>query len=138
MNTKVTCNRPQLNARNIIYKHSLSALSLKGSYTDHKDGRRRKFFEQKHRISNESSSSNAYKQNKLKIYVKLGLLRLLHRIRFMYVFYAKELLLYLHKPVGSQGDLRVNKIISVILNSMGRILNSVSKLANCGIEFLGT
>lgn len=86
---------------------------------------------QKYRISNESASSNAYKQNKLKIYVKLGLLRLLHRIRFMYEFYAEEVLLYLYKPVGSQGDLRVNKIISVIFDSRGRILNSVSKLANC-------
>lgn len=91
---------------------------------------------QKHRISNESSSSNAYKQ-KLKIYVKLGLLRLLHRIRFMCEFYAKEVLLYLHKPVGSQGDLRVNKIISAIFNSRERILNSVSKLTNCGIAFFG-
>ena len=115
----------------------MSCLSLKGSYTDQKAGRRRNFFVQKYRISKESSSSNAHKQNKLKIYVKLGLLRLLHRILFMYEFYAKEVLLYLHKPVGSQGDLRVNKIISVIFNSRGRNLNSVSKLANCGIVFLG-
>jgi hypothetical protein len=92
---------------------------------------------QKRRISNEGSSSNAYKQNKLNIYVKLGLLRLLHRIRFMYEFYAKEVLFYLHMPIGSQGDLRVNKIISVIFNSRRRNLNSVSKLVNCGIVFLG-
>ena len=92
---------------------------------------------QKHRISNESSSSNVYKQNKLKICVKLGLLRLLPRIRFICEFYAKEVLLYLHKPVGSQGDLRVNKITCAIFNSRGRILNSVSKLTNCGIAFLG-
>jgi hypothetical protein len=52
-------------------------------------------------------------------------------------FYAKEVLLYLHKPVGSQGDLRVNKIISAIFNSRERILNSVSKLTNCGIAFFG-
>lgn len=33
----------------------------------------------------------------------------------MHEFYAKEVSLYLHKPVGSHGDLIVNKIISVIL-----------------------
>lgn len=93
---------------------------MKESHTDHTAGHKYNFFVQKQRIFNESSASNAYnayKQNTTNIDVKLGLLRLAawQLIHVGVLPKRSSVSLYLHKPVCSQGDLLLNKIISVIL-----------------------